>query len=491
VAVGSRSAPRAPQSSSRGVGERELGPARASRDHRCGQPVIDVGVEPRKTIDVGATTATLAQLLQIDGGSLTRRIAAAKPDAFVDVLTLRREDYDPVAAKLRALPGVVFRERNQQLAPTRDFARALLGTVGPVTSELVTASNGRYRAGDTAGLSGLQRQYDQQLAGTPGLEIVTAAGDQLFTTKPAPGKPVVTTIDPAIQQAADAALARTGPPAALVAVDVATGEIRAVANSPSSGLNRALLGKYAPGSTFKMISALALTQLGVKPSDIVVCPASAQAGGTIFRNYQNEQFGAVPFSVDFAKSCNTAFVGLASKLSDTKLQSTAATVGIGQKWQLGTDAFSGSVPPNTSAADKAAAAFGQGRTEVSPVAMAVAAASVARASYLPPVLVRPTGSSNKPTVAPTAVALTGATSVQNLMRLVVTEGTGSALRAVPGGPVFAKTGTAEASVGGGLISRAWMIGWQGQLAFAVLVEEGASGGTVAGPIAAKFLAAKP
>jgi cell division protein FtsI/penicillin-binding protein 2 len=73
------------------------------------------------------------------------------------------------------------------------------------------------------------------------------------------------------------------------------------------------------------------------------------------------------------------------------------------------------------------------------------------------------------------------------MRDVVTSGTGTALRPVPGGPVHAKTGTAEFGDEKPPRTRAWMVGWQNDIAFAVLVEEGTSGGTVAGPVAARFL----
>ena len=73
------------------------------------------------------------------------------------------------------------------------------------------------------------------------------------------------------------------------------------------------------------------------------------------------------------------------------------------------------------------------------------------------------------------------------MREVVTDGTGSVLKDVPGGPVSGKTGTAEHGTKTPPETRAWFVGWQGDVAFAVLVEEGRSGGTVAAPLAKAFL----
>ena len=70
------------------------------------------------------------------------------------------------------MPGTVFQTSQLPLAPTHDFARALLGTVGPVTADLIKKHPGRYHVGQQVGLTGLQAQYDQQLAGTEGLRVV-------------------------------------------------------------------------------------------------------------------------------------------------------------------------------------------------------------------------------------------------------------------------------------------------------------------------------
>lgn len=458
--------------------------------------VVDVGIQPKRvTGAVAALTGKLADIVGVDSKALTSRVEKSDPEAFVDVITLRRSDYDEVRDQLHPLPGVVFRERQQPLAPSREFARALLGTVGPVTADIVKEGQGRYVAGDVAGLSGLQRQYDEQLAGTAGV-TVQAVGEggqtrELFRQAPAPGTPLKLTLDKQVQLAADAALAdlrgrsdrhASQQPSALVAVDVRTGAVLAVANSPASGMNRAMLGRYAPGSTFKVVTTLSLLQDGLSPRDIVGCPTTATVEGRAFKNYESERLGPVPFRTDFAKSCNTAFVGLSSRLKDDDLHRAAASLGIGVDWNLGTNAFTGEVPSTTSAVDRAAAAFGQGRTEVSPLAVAVATASVARGSYLPPTLVVD-DSAAEPKALPDGPVRT----LQSLMRDVVTSGTGTALRGVPGGPVHAKTGTAEFGSDKPPRTRAWITGWQGDIAFAVLVEEGRSGGTVAGPVAARFL----
>ncbi|WP_426564583.1 penicillin-binding transpeptidase domain-containing protein [Angustibacter sp. McL0619] len=451
--------------------------------------VVDVGIQPgRVTGSVPALTAKVADIVGVDGGELAKRVSAADKDAFVDVITLRRSDYDAVRSSLRPLPGVVLHERQQPLAPTKEFARALLGTVGPVTAEIVEQGKGRYAAGDVAGVFGLQRQYDEQLGGTAGTTVEAVAADG--TTRPLlkqaaePGTPLKLTLDPSVQKAADAALVGQTQPSALVAVDVRTGRVLAVANSPASGLDRALVGRYSPGSTFKVVTTYSLLGKGLTPTDAVNCPPNVTVDGRSFKNYEDEKFGSVPFRTDFAKSCNTAFVGLSSRLGNADLAAAGKALGIGQQWDLGTSAFSGNVPTNNSDVDKAAAAFGQGRTEVSPLSVAVATASVARGSYLAPTLVLADGAA---TAKATPLDAGSVSTLRSLMRSVVTSGTGTALKSVPGGPVYAKTGTAEFGSGAEPKTRAWITGWQGNIAFAVLVEEGKSGGTVAGPVAAKFL----
>jgi cell division protein FtsI/penicillin-binding protein 2 len=453
------------------------------------RPVVDVGIQPgRVQGSPAALAAKVAGIVDVEAGPLATRVQQSSDDAFVDVITLRRPDYDKVRAELRPLPGVVFRERKQPLAPTREFARALLGSVGPVTGDMVEQGGGRYVAGDIAGTSGLQRRYDEQLAGTAGVTVHAVGADgaarELFTVAPKPGTDLRLTLDAAVQRAADTALRGLDQAGALVAVDVRTGRVLAVGNTPATGLNRALVGQYPPGSTFKVVTTLSLLQKGLKPSDTVACPPTASVDGRSFRNYEAEEFGEVPFRTDFAKSCNTAFVALSSRLGATDLRDSAASVGLGRDWDLGTDAFAGSIPATTSDVDRAAAAFGQGRNLVSPLAVTVATASVARGSYLPPTLVlRPGADPAEAEPLPKGPV----TTLQSLMRDVVTSGTGTALRDVPGGPVRAKTGTAEFGSESPPKTRAWITGWQGTVAFTAFVEEGKSGGTVAGPVAARFL----
>jgi cell division protein FtsI/penicillin-binding protein 2 len=453
------------------------------------RPVVDVGVEPARARNVRALTTRLASLLGVDAGSLAQRIRVAKPHAFVDVITLRRDDYEALRSRLYPLHGTVFLTGSLPLAPTRTFARALLGTAGPATADAIAASHGRLQAGDVTGLSGLQAQYDERLAGRPGLRVEArrpGSSTVLFEKAAVAGRPVATTLSERVQTAADAALSGVRQPSALVALDVDSGDVEAVAVGPDGGgYDLALEGRYPPGSTFKVVTADALLAGGLTPDDTVSCPPSSVVDGKEFHNAEHEVLGDVSFRDAFARSCNTAFVGLATRLAFAAESQAATLFGIGRTWHLGVPVFSGTAPVATDAVDRAAAAFGQGRVLVSPLALAAVAASVARGHWQQPRLLTAPAA----TPAPDGPPLAEAPTLQSLMRSVVVAGTGSALASVPGAPVYGKTGTAEYGSDVPPRTHAWFIGWQGNLAFAVLVADTKDGfgGEVAAPIAARFL----
>lgn len=468
-------------------------PERAAITDRAGAPIVQprpvvvVGIRPDRATDADIRRA--AALTEVEPGALLTRVRAAKPDAFVEVVTLRREAYEAKRAQLRPVPGVLVREEERLLAPTAAFARALLGSVGPATAEAVQDSGGRVRAGQVAGLSGLQRRYDEQLGGTPRVlvETVDAQGQpvQVLLDQPGrPGRPLQLTLDPRVQQAADTALlsAPDGKRAALVVLQPSTGDVLAVANAgpDGPGADRALTGRYPPGSTFKVVSSLALLREGLRPADVVPCPATVNVEGKRFKNAEDEVLGDQPFRTAFAQSCNTAFVGSATRITAEQLQQAARDVGYAS-YDLGVDVFGGDVPVTGDAVEHAAQVIGQGKVLASPLSVAVSAATVAGGRLRPPRLLA--GQAAPPAGQP----LPQAADLRALMRAVVTGGTGTVLRDVPGEPVSGKTGTAEFGTEVPPRTHAWFAGFSGDVAFAVLVEDGGFGGAVAAPIAGQLL----
>ncbi|QKE82920.1 penicillin-binding transpeptidase domain-containing protein [Arthrobacter sp. NEB 688] len=470
-------------------------PGRGDLLDRDGEPLMPQGTVYQVQLDpVRADAAGAAALEEVTGvraGSVVEALAQrtkSGSQAPIPVITYRESDYRSRKARLDAITGVIAPSATQPLGRTRTFGQPLLGTVGEVTAEVVQQSDGRYVAGDRSGISGLQRQYDSELAGRPGLTV--RAGDtSVLEVAPTDGADVSTSLDPSVQEAAEQALEESSltVPGAVVAVDVRSGEVLAAASSPSNGFDRALTGKYPPGSTFKIASTYAYLTRGITtPTSTVACPKTVTVDGRSFRNYAGESIpGAVPFAQDFAHSCNTAFISLSQELGTTDLTQAAKALGIGSGWasSLGVDgAFDGSIPETRKGTDQAAAVIGQARTEVSPLALAVMSGSIARGTSVAPVLVR--GDS---TPRPTPLDGQAVAQLRAMMAEVVSSGTATTLRGTPGGTVRGKTGTADHGVDEKPYT--WFTGYQGQVAFAVLVEEGVSGGQTAAPVAKRFLTA--
>jgi cell division protein FtsI/penicillin-binding protein 2 len=476
------------------------------------RPVFRIGIDKSKVRGdkAKASAVRLAEVVKIDPKAYAAKVAAAGGDAFVVAIVFRMDAPDlPLGSKIRAIPGALSIRTAQMLAPTRDFARPIIGIVGEATKEDVAQSGGAAVAGDQVGLSGLQKRYDAQLRGTPGVRVRLAAvkpsgssatpsptpspADEaepvvLFEAKPVPGKPLTTTLNVGLQKLAETTLATTKPASALVAIRPSTGAIVAAANGDGNrGQSLATLGRAAPGSTFKVVSALALLRAGLRPQSSVKCLPTVTVNGRKFRNYSDyprNQMGTISFRTALAQSCNTAFIGQRGKLHNSALRDAAVSLGFGTDYDVGFPSFFGSVPDDPSATGRAAAMIGQGKVEASPMAMAAVAASVSAGGTVIPHFIDGTQATpkGKPLTEEEAHQL------RQMMRAVVTDGSGRVLGNLSGPAVLAKTGTAEYGTSKPLKTHAWMIAAQGDLAVAVFVNDGKSGSSTAGPLLRKFLA---
>jgi cell division protein FtsI/penicillin-binding protein 2 len=400
-----------------------------------------------------------------------------------------------VAQGYDEIPGALAVPGELALAPTRDFAAPILGSVGPVTAEMVEESPETYRPGDVAGTSGLQARYDDRLRGTPGASIDVLPAEEgaepreVFRAEPTPGEPLRTSLDLDLQQAAEQVLSDVGPPSALVAIDPGTGAILAAANGPGTGgTNLATYGQAAPGSTFKTVSSLALLRAGLSPDSAVECPATTTVDGRQFGNYSDypaSALGRITLRQAVAQSCNTAFITERGELGGTELFDAAASLGLGLDQDLGFPAYFGQVPQPETETESAAELIGQGRVLASPMVMATVVASAQSGRTVVPWLLR----DYRPDPPEGAAPLTGAeaTALRSMLRAVVTDGSGRGLLDVPGPELIAKTGTAEFERDGQVLTHAWMVAAGSDLAVAVYVDEGVSGSRTAGPLLEEFL----
>lgn len=366
--------------------------------------------------------------------------------------------------------GEVLDRKGRSLQNDTDLAGNLVGKAGTEDSEP----------------TGIQRVLDSELGGTPNSRLVIeditkdAVVDIVQQWDEVAGTDVRTTIDLDMQRAAHKALSEVSGTAALVAIDTSTGEVRALASQPTSGLAAAFASYYAPGSTFKIITATAAMLNGATPDSTIQCSPNIVVDGRTFKNAEKAPDQTLSLEEAFAESCNTAFIRLGQQLPDGALQEAAELYGFNGSDPLPISSAGGKIPAPSTATESAADAIGQGKVEASPLQMASVAAAVASGTWHQPHVI-----SDCPDCL--AHEITVAESLHPLMRAVVTHGTGTVAGSASGGEVYAKTGTAEFGSEDPPQTHAWFVGWQGDLAFAVFVNEGEYGGTVAGPIAVDFL----
>ncbi|MFJ6283901.1 penicillin-binding transpeptidase domain-containing protein [Pseudarthrobacter oxydans] len=499
------------------------------------RPVVNVGIDKPQlgTADPTDAATRLAALVGVDPAGYVQQVKASGAEAFVSAITLREEGRTITNEQIAAIPGARAIPASVPLAPSRTFARAVLGTVGEATAEQIEASEGALSAGDVTGIGGLQQQYDEQLRGTDAVviraqradltreQIQSAATDPrrvLFEVAPEPGTPLKTTIDPTLQALAETTLEDVGPASAIVALRPSSGAVLAVASGPgSNGYNTAMLGQYAPGSIFKMVDSLAMFRNGLTPDSKVECTPTLTVDGRTFKNadgYPESSLGSVTLRDAFAHSCNTAFIAARDTVSQGQLEAAALAMGIAvEAPSLGADAFLGSVPGEAAGTEHAASMIGQGKVLLSPLAAAMMAGSVAKGAPVSPQLVLnpdggaaaagTTSGSTAPAAQPSAAATAEApstasgepitaaeaASLGDMMRAVVTSGHAGFLAGVPGAPVGAKTGTAEFGKETPPKTHAWIVAVHGDLAVAVFVEDGGLGATTSGPLLKEFLTA--
>ena len=452
-------------------------------------PQVTVGVQGQRI----KHAASLARTLVASGAPASQvrtalTAARARPTWFEPVFTISQARYRQLKPTLYPIPGTVFQNTSARTAVTPGLSAHLVGTVGPITAQELHGMGAPYSAASIVGQTGLEQAYQRQLAGSPGAAVTVLRRDgtvqaTVARIAPKPGRPVRTTIEPRVQRAAETALDQVHKNAALVAVDAATGSVLAAVSVPASNpFDQALGGAFPPGSSFKVITSTALIDHGLTPASPASCPPGITVDGERFHNAE----GTAPISNllhAFAESCNTAFIGLAVRhLTPADFPSTAAEYGLGSDPQMGVPAFGGTVPKPADEAALAATTIGQGQVLVSPLAMAMVAAGIDTGTVHSPQLVAGAPDEHAATrTLPRPVV----TDLHQMMAQVVATGTASG-RGLPRG-TFAKTGTAEYGTGKPLPTDAWLIGFNGDIAFAMVVHDGGEGGPTDGPIVARFL----
>mgnify|MGYP002749520444 FL=1 len=357
----------------------------------------------------------------------------------------------------------------------------------------------------------------------------------LLTGEKRQGGGVELTLRASMQEAAAAALGdRKG---AVVALDAKTGAILALYSSPtfdpntlasSDGgkvsdayaaleadprkpmLNRAISERYAPGSTFKVLTAIALIENGIaNPDTRMDSPVSTTLPGTNTEVSNIESStcgdGKPTLTEAFARSCNTTFVLASEKLTTQQLTDVTKRFGFGDEQEIPLTVIPSVFPSDADSAQLAMSSIGQYTVQATPMQMAQVAQTIANGGQMmSPYLIKQIVDADNQTIRKTKATEAGrpisadtASKVTGMMQAVVSQPYGSGTpMALPNVSVAAKTGTAE--TGDGDRANAWAIGFapadNPQIAFAVIVEGDETnptphGGDVAGPVAKAVLEA--
>jgi cell division protein FtsI/penicillin-binding protein 2 len=452
-----------------------------------------VNVIPDRLKNAEEVCERLSKITGFPQDRLLSRVRSARPDIKVPLVTFGARKFAQLSEQLRAIPDVIIAEQSQSLAP--DSPTQIVGTVTAVTQELLQQLGGPQRAGDTVGRTGLQKAYQEHLTGSTETRVITVDLKTMKVTELKKWKPdrstspVQTTLDRTEQQTADAALLGGGTPGMLVAVQASTGDVLAVASTKEYNQEKdALAGRFPAGTTFSIMSVEGLIKARMSPKQQLACPLDRSVGGARFHQAGPPSGETPSLQANFASGCVTALASLARKIDGSDLTTSAAQFGIGAPWTLPLKSFSGSVnsmkPLNTDAATAKAIA-GQ-NVLVSPLSMALVAGAIASGTWRPPVLVTDPKTLDPsveaaPPKEPNPIPLDEKTvaTLKTFMRSGVTAGSARAAAvAAPGAPVYGITAVATQD----RKPLSWFVGWQGDVAVAVLTanQDPTAGAAVAG-----------
>ncbi len=421
--------------------------------------------------------------------------------------------HDPRTALLAAYRGQILARDGTVLATNRGMTRVY--PLGPAFAHVTGYASARY------GTTGLERAFDSVLTSHPAASNPIASLVSAFsrTTQPPAiaGSSIVTTIDPHVQETLAHALAAY-PRAAGVALDPRTGEVLALASVPSFDpaeidtlfpslerdpssplVNRATDGLYPPGSTFKIFTAAAALDAGATTMQSTFTdPGSLRVGDFVLHDNEGEATGTQDLTGAFALSSNVDFAQIALALGVERWIAEAQTWRLGDSLDFQLPATLDRLPAKSEMTPGVLAQLGFGQADllVTPLRMAVVAATVASGGTEPrPFLVRAVrfDGHDESVAEPASLAQPMspeiAADLKAMMIAVVRRGTGTAA-ALPNVQVAGKTGTATIATG---IAHSWFVAFAPaetpRVAVAIVVENGGYGATAAAPIARRVIAA--
>lgn len=519
------------------------------------RPSFSVAVIPQEVKDRDALLNQLSAYLGIDRGELLQKWEKGKGRAryypIVLASGITRDQLELLEENRLWLPGLEIEVKPVRQYEVGVLASHLLGYIGEISDEeLKSEEYSGYFSGDYIGKSGIERSWERLLHGRDGgRQIEVDARGRILRTisenPPVVGASLVLTIDAELQKRTEQSFGEQA--GAAVVIDVNTGEILAFSSNPDfdpalfAGRmppekwkeyledkrhpleNKALKGQYPPGSTYKIITALAGLEEGlINERTSVVCKGSYTLGGSTFGCWDRKGHGTVNLKRALKESCDVYFYQLGEKLGIDKIAAYSRALALGAPMGIGLDNEKGGLIPTSEwkqkrhkkkwlQGDTLPASIGQGYVLMTPIQLASMIASVATDGvvYRPHLIKRVIDQDGrvlqelKPEVLTRAgISPRSFRLVKEGLSAVVNEGGGTGGRArLYEVQVAGKTGTSQVVK---LRDRKGSIPYQyrdhalfvafapydkPQVAVAVVVEHGEHGGGAAAPIAGSILRA--
>ncbi|MBL8833637.1 MAG: penicillin-binding protein 2 [Rhodospirillales bacterium] len=330
------------------------------------------------------------------------------------------DDVSRIAVNAPDLPGITIDVGSTRLYPHGEKMAHTIGYVAPPAESDLTGDPLLELPDFRVGRNGVERVYDLAMRGRAGnTQIeVNALGRpirELSRNEGEPGQDLALTIDANLQNAAAERLAKEESAAAVV-MDVNDGGVLVLASHPSydphefargiSGAswrallnnhrapltNKAVAGQYSPGSTFKMIVALAALEIGVQPEMRVFCPGHMDLGDNRFHCYKKGGHGGVDMIDAIMQSCDVYFYEMGKRLGPDRIAEMARKLGLGQTLALDLPGErSGLIPTRAwktartgkgwAQGDSLVAAIGQGYVLATPLQLATMTARIVNGGY--------------------------------------------------------------------------------------------------------------
>lgn len=491
----------------------------------------NTATETWKTIQQIA--AIIGQPPQIDQARIADHLSSRKALPLVAWRSVNERTLARLAEAGARLPGVDIVVDADRVYPQGPVLAHLLGYVGTAEIQNEEDELYNYYLPDLAGKAGLEKRFDELLTGRAGgrlvqVDVTGFKHDETALREPVPGGDLKLTIDLRIQQAAEQVLGDNA--GAVVVVDPRNGDVLAMVSSPEFDpnlfcpkitqdnwnslladprkplFNRTLNGLYAPGSIFKPLVALAALGQGVDPNWTLDCPGYFELGKQRFDCYMGEAHGRVNLRRAIRVSCNVYFYQLGLKCGFDGIYNMAQAAGFGQKTGISLDGESSGLLPGKAwkrrvigeawrDGDTCNIAVGQGALQVTPLQMAMLAATIANDGCLyRPRIVMAERAPNAPEfqeIQPLVVRrmpwpADHLAIVKSGMRDVIqdAEGTGRLAR-LEDVTMAGKTGTAEYGHKGAGQKHGWMILFapfeHPRYAVAIVMDDAISGGISVGP----------